>query len=410
MDQQNPTIVGFFYCQHIKIPLICSANCYKLKIEQRLYTPNNGWQTIIPSIQNHSPQMVLVFGNRSLITNPQHIAEIADEYPSAILAGCSTSGEIGQGFVKDQSIITTAVFFERSTIQTAFIELESAQKSFEAGEALIQQLEKKDLRHVLVLSEGLLVNGSQLTAGIQNALPKGVTASGGLAGDDDFFQETILLNTRFTAAGRGLYAIGFYGNIQVSCGSFGGWDIFGVERTITKSKDNIIYEIDHQPALTLYKSFLGEFIHQLPASALLFPLSVQIEGYDEPVVRTILSINDHDQSMVFAGDIPEGSRAKLMKSNVERLVNGASIATQRALQNLEGLQPELALLVSCVGRKLVMKQWVEDEVEAVQEVIGKRVPITGFYSYGEIAPFGQGSNTCSLHNQTMTVTLFREIN
>ena len=379
-----------------------------MKIEQRLYTPKNGWQTIIPSSQNHSPQMVLVFGNRSLITNPQHIAEIADQYPGAVLAGCSTSGEIGQGFVNDHSIISTAVFLEKSTIQTSFTEVESAQKSFEAGHELIQQLSKQELRHVLVLSEGLLINGSQLAAGIQATLPDGVTASGGLAGDDDFFQETLLLNTRLTAAGRGLFAIGFYGDIQVGCGSFGGWDIFGVERTITKSKNNIVYEIDQQPALALYKSFLGEFVHQLPASALLFPLSVQIEGYDEPVVRTILSINEQDQSMIFAGDIPEGSRAKLMKSNVDRLVNGASIATQRAMQNLKGHQPELALLISCVGRKLVMKHWVDDEVGAVQEVIGKKIPVTGFYSYGEIAPFGPGSDTCSLHNQTMTVTLFRE--
>ena len=379
-----------------------------MKIEQRLYTPKNGWQTIIPSSQNHSPQMVLVFGNRSLITNPQHIAEIADQYPGAVLAGCSTSGEIGQGFVNDHSIISTAVFLEKSTIQTSFTEVESAQKSFEAGHELIQQLSKQELRHVLVLSEGLLINGSQLAAGIQAALPDGVTASGGLAGDDDFFQETLLLNTRLTAAGRGLFAIGFYGDIQVGCGSFGGWDIFGVERTITKSKNNIVYEIDQQPALALYKSFLGEFVHQLPASALLFPLSVQIEGYDEPVVRTILSINEQDQSMIFAGDIPEGSRAKLMKSNVDRLVNGASIASQRAMQNLKGHQPELALLISCVGRKLVMKHWVDDEVGAVQEVIGKKIPVTGFYSYGEIAPFGPGSDTCSLHNQTMTVTLFRE--
>lgn len=379
-----------------------------MKIEQRLYTPNHGWQTIIPSIRNHSPQMVLVFGNRSLITKPQHIAEIADQYPGAVLAGCSTSGEIGQGFVKDQTIITTAIFLETSSIQTSYVELESAKKSFEAGQKLIHQLDSNALRHVLVLSEGLLVNGSQLTAGIQAALPEGVTASGGLAGDDDFFQETMLLNTRFTASGRGLYAIGFYGNIDVGCGSFGGWDMFGVERTITKAVDNIVYEIDNQPALTLYKSFLGEFVHQLPASALLFPLSVEIKGYDEPVVRTILSINDQDQSMVFAGDIPEGSKAKLMKSNVERLVNGASVATKRALENLNGQEPELALLVSCVGRKLVMKQQVDDEVEAVQAVIGNKIPITGFYSYGEIAPFGQGSDICSLHNQTMTVTLFRE--
>jgi hypothetical protein len=156
----------------------------------------------------------------------------------------------------------------------------------------------------------------------------------------------------------------------------------------------------------LYKQYLGEHAQGLPATALLFPLSVKATPGDTPLVRTILAVDEHEQSMTFAGDIPEGSRARLTKSNVNRLVDGAVGAAQ-ASRPAAGPAPELAVLISCVGRKLVLKQRVEEEVEGVRDVLGERTVITGFYSYGEIAPFSLGGPS-ELHNQTMTITTFAE--
>ncbi|MBT4969775.1 MAG: hypothetical protein HOM80_12280, partial [Bacteroidetes bacterium] len=204
-------------------------------------------------------------------------------------------------------------------------------------------------------------------------------------------------------------AIGFYGeDIKIGYGSLGGWDSFGVERSVTKSEANVLYEIDNTPALSIYKSFLGDQAKDLPASGLLFPLSMRTEADAEPVVRTILAVDEEKQSLTFAGDIPEGSYIKLMKANIDRLITGAEDAAKVSVNPLSGNLPELAILISCVGRKLVLNQMVEEEVEAVQDVVGEQAKLTGFYSYGEIAPFLEGAK-CELHNQTMTITTFQEV-
>jgi hypothetical protein len=170
----------------------------------------------------------------------------------------------------------------------------------------------------------------------------------------------------------------------------------------------VLYELDGKPALELYKSFLGDYAKDLPASGLLFPLNLRSEENAKPVVRTILAIDENAQSLTFAGDIPEGGYVRLMKANFDRLIEGATGAAKSTLLEDENKDPELAILISCVGRKLVLKQLVEEEVEAVSEVLGNSTVLSGFYSYGEISPFS-GEVECKLHNQTMTVTTFKEV-
>jgi hypothetical protein len=203
-------------------------------------------------------------------------------------------------------------------------------------------------------------------------------------------------------------AVGFYGNrLRVGCGSLGGWDPFGPERLITRSLGNVLYELDGRSALALYRQYLGDYAVQLPASALLFPLSLRSMAGDRPVVRTVLAIDEEKGSMTFAGDLPEGSYARLMKANFERLIDGANDAARATKEALGSKPPELALLISCVGRKMVLQQRIEEELEAVRDVIGSQATQAGFYSYGEIAPFSPKS-PCELHNQTMTVTAMSE--
>jgi hypothetical protein len=192
----------------------------------------------------------------------------------------------------------------------------------------------------------------------------------------------------------------------------GGWDSFGVVRTITKSKGNVLYEFDGKPALALYKEYLGEMAKDLPASGLLFPLSLSIKndkGEAVEIVRTLLAVDEDAQSLTFAGDIPEGGTVRFMKANFDRLVDGASGAANMSTEALAEEKVDLAILISCIGRKLVLKERIEDEVEAVSERLGAQAAITGFYSYGEICPTTPTERQCQLHNQTMTVTTFREI-
>lgn len=175
---------------------------------------------------------------------------------------------------------------------------------------------------------------------------------------------------------------------------------------MTRSRGNVLFELDGQPALALYKSYLGEHARDLPGSALLFPLLLEDAGGGAGLVRAVLGVDEAAGSLTFAGDVPEGTSARLMKANFDRLVDGACGAATASLHGLDGAAAELALLISCVGRKLVLRQRVEEEIEAVREVLPQAV-LAGFYSYGELCP--QGSvGSCELHNQTMTITTLGE--
>jgi hypothetical protein len=275
------------------------------------------------------------------------------------------------------------------------------------GEALARELARDGLVHVFVLAEGLEVNGSALVAGMKRVLPSAVAVTGGLAGDGERFAKTLVLSGPEPRPDA-VAAIGFYGGrIRVGYGSMGGWDTFGPERTVTRAHGNVLYELDGERALDLYARYLGEHSAELPASGLLFPLSVRCNPGDEPVVRTIVGIDRAGGSLTFVGKIPEGGRARLMRANLDRLIDGAAGAAERSHAPLAGGAPDLAILVSCVGRRLVLKHRTEEEIENVREVLGARAVLCGFYSYGEIAPF-VSSARCELHNQTMTITTLSE--
>jgi hypothetical protein len=354
-------------------------------------------------------QLVLVFGQRAALQAPGVVERIAQAYPGAHVVGCSTAGEIAGVHVQDESVVVTAVAFDEARVQVATAAVHNGVSSVETGAALAAQLmTMKGLRHVLVLSDGLHVNGSELVRGLAGGLPPGVPVTGGLAGDGADFASTVVVHGS-GVRDRIVVAVGFSGErLRIGYGSLGGWDPFGPERVVTRAVGNVLYELDGQSALALYRRYLGDESRHLPASGLLFPLSIRPDRSGRGVVRTILSVNDADQSLTFAGDIPNGALAQLMRANFDRLVEGASEAARISVKAPGDVSPSLALLISCVGRKMVLKQRVEEEVEAVQEVVGPAAVLAGFYSYGEISPFSPDAK-CELHNQTMTVTTWSEV-
>lgn len=328
-------------------------------------------------------------------------------YPDAFLLGCSTAGEICGTSVRDDSVVSTAIQFERTTVRAAYRQLADASGSKAVGEELALDLASEDLRHVFVLAEGLKVNGSELVKALRDGLPSGVAVTGGLAADGARFERTVVCLNEQCVDGA-VAAIGFYGDsLRIGYGSMGGWDTFGPDRLVTRSVANVLYELDGSSALQLYKTYLGPHAANLPASGLLFPLSLRGANGDPRVVRTILGIDEQAGSLIFAGDIPQGGYAQLMKANVDRLIDGAHGAASACYETLGNQTPDLAILISCVGRKLVLNQRTEEEVETVRDVLGAATVLSGFYSYGEIAPF-MSSTKCELHNQTMTITTFSE--
>ncbi|MGK0387402.1 MAG: hypothetical protein ACI94Y_000128 [Maribacter sp.] len=380
-----------------------------MKIQQRLWNNSDGWKIVGGKELPKNNTLVFAFGNRYVLEREELVKEAMSFYPDSDIIFNSTSGEIQGSNVYDDTISMTALHFEKTNYKIAQANISEINETYDRGKELAIELSKDGLKHVFVISDGGLVNGSELARAFNENLPKGVTTTGGLAGDGARFEKTLVGYNEQPDSGR-IVAVGFYGDaIQVGYGSVGGWDSFGARRKVTKSKDNVLYELDGKSALELYKTYLGEKAKELPGSALLFPLSIKMYDNSKPVVRTILSIDEEAQSMTFAGDIPEGATAQLMKANFDKLIDGAYEAAESGKKtiNEKGKQPDIAILISCVGRKLVLDQRVDEEVESVLEIIGNEVPTMGFYSYGELSPFA-GFQSCKLHNQTMTITLLGE--
>jgi hypothetical protein len=379
-----------------------------MRIEQFYWTKESGWSPNIGKQPREKTQLVMLFGTVETLRAPHIFEDIKKLFPKAHTFGCSTAGEIHDIRVLDDSVVATCIEFEKSRFMGSQIKLKDVTSSFVAGEKLANSIEKAGLRHVFVLSDGLNVNGSELVNGLMANLPGDVTITGGLAGNGAHFEETFVFWDDVPDTNT-LAIIGFYGdNLKIGYGSMGGWDPFGPERLITKSQENMLFELDGRSALEIYKTYLGEHADGLPATGLLFPLSIRTKAGEKGIVRTILSVNDENQSMTFAGDIPEGAYARFMKANFERLIDGSQGAAKTSYEAMGSVPTELAILVSCVGRKLVLKQRTEEEVEAVRDILGKQAFLTGFYSYGEISPFTFGAK-CALHNQTMTITTLGEV-
>ena len=368
------------------------------------WNPESGFSpATLPMVDD--AQLVILFASGDLADNWQvPLQQISGAYSNATVVGCSSAGEILDLRVSDASIVGIAMRFDSTKTRPALVNLNGRTTS-EAVSELIPQLDREDLRYTLILSDGLAVNGSELAASFREALPGDVLLTGGLAGDGDRFQRTAVFYDGKVFSDT-IIAIGFYGDqLRVGNGSLGGWDPFGPTRTVTRSRDNILYELDNQSALELYKRYLGTHAKNLPGSGLLFPLSITNDDNDCELVRTLLAVDETEQTMTFAGSIPEGSKVKLMKANFDRLVDGASAAATQTRKRLPDAA-DVALLISCVGRKMVLGDRIEEEVEAVRDVLGKSPVMIGFYSYGELSPVAAGS--CELHNQTMTITTFTE--
>jgi hypothetical protein len=379
-----------------------------LRMDVRLlaWEPSAGWSAPLPGGLDGPSTMVLAFGSPPQEVAAARLAELAAALPQAQLIGCSTAGEILDRQVAEGGMSVAVARFANATLRRAEAAVAAPTDSRQAGREVAGALVAPGLRGVLVLSDGLGVNGTELLNGVKEVLPAEVVVTGGLAGDGDRFAATWVVAQGRPTAGV-VSAIGLYGDqVRVGHGSRGGWDSFGVERQVTRSDGNVLYELDGEPALALYKRYLGDRAAGLPATALLFPLALCAQDGGGGLVRTVLAVDEATQSMTFAGDVPQGGRVQLMRANFDRLVEGAAAAGRLAGRGQDPGGGCLAIAISCVGRRLVLGERTEEEVEAVLDSLPAASSLVGFYSYGEISPSATG--TCELHNQTMTLTTLVE--
>jgi len=379
-------------------------------VKQHLYKAGK-WQDISGhSDDSISFELVLVFGDINELKSPLIHEHIRALYPAADIVVASTSGEIIRDQVIDNCVVATAVSF--STTKTRSISKKFCDYSsvFQLGNDLFNDLNaaNPDLAGIFLVSDGHLVNGSELVEGLNHANVNNLPITGGLAGDNAFFSNTLTGLNGMPDEGN-VIGVGFYGKqFLIGHEHWGGWDEFSRERIITRSENNVLYEIDGQSALGLYKEYLGVYADKLPGSGLLFPLSVLIENKKGKIVRTILGINEDENSMTFAGNMPVGSKVRLMKASFDKLIEGVYNASSASVAQINNNQPQLCIVISCVGRKLILKERVVEEVEAACAQLGRDVTITGFYSNGEICPIAAGA-PCELLNQTVTISSFCEL-
>lgn len=377
-----------------------------MKVEKLAWTQSAGWHCERGA---EPAQLVLYFGSRETLTAGNWFADLENKFPGAHLIGCSSASQIAGFDIVEDGIAGVALSFANARIRAEAVDITGAAASRDSGAELGRRLAADDLAGILVLSDGLMVNGSELTRGIASQIPDGIRVSGGLAADGANFVQTLVGLDEAPRPGR-IAAIGFYGGaVHLTTGSAGGWAEFGPRREITHSEANVLYALDGEPALDLYEHYLGEEdAKALPSSGLLFPLKVFDPAHPEhSVVRTILAVDRDARSMTFAGDVPQGWVAQLMRGNVDRLVNGAADAARQIVA--DGALPahSLVLMVSCIGRRLLMGQRTIDEVEAAGAELGDNAIKLGFYSYGEICPH-EVSGRGEMHNQTMTITAISE--
>jgi hypothetical protein len=349
--------------------------------------------------------LVLSFGILEKISQPEHFEYLQNKYPNANIVMATDCGQILKEEVYEDSIVSNAFEFESAKAETLNFNIKNFENSYSLGKSIANSFDATGLKLLLVIADGILVNGSDLVSGIREHISDGVIVTGGLAGDNAAFIETKVGLNESPKSGQ-VVAVAFYGeSLQIGFGSFGGFDAFGTERKVTKSVKNTVYEIDGKRVLDLYKEYLGEYAAEFPGSALPFPLG--IIGQKEPLVRTVLGVDEAEGSITFAGNINEGDTVRMMKANFSKLFDAATTSATNALVPFGEHSPKFALLISCVGRKMVLRERVEEEIETSRNILGGSTFISGFYSYGEVSPISNEVK-CELFNQTMTITTIGE--
>lgn len=385
-----------------------------MKVETfQYFLDDQSWSiSALPELDSKQT-LVIIFAAPEFNNQNEPFATLKKQYPNSYIIGCSTAGEVANQYVYDNSLSVAVIQFEHTQLQVELEQLDGPEQSFDVGQKLVKKFNKPNLNGLFLLSEGLNINGSELVKGLNSSAASPLTITGGLAADGSRFEKTwIIYNSKLIK--NHVVAVGFYGTkLILGHGSRGGWDIFGPERQITRSKDNILYELDNKPALALYKEYLGNKAEGLPSTGLLFPLAIRESAQAQKrIVRTILGIDESQQSLIFAGDMPVGYTAQLMRGNFDRIIDGAYQANRLTLSDIQQQfnEPQSGLLIaiSCVGRRLLLGERIEEETEVSLDGFPSHTKQVGYYSYGEISPYTKGS--CDLHNQTMTLTYISEIN
>ena len=378
-----------------------------VQVVTTFYTHQQGWHTPLPALD--SPQtLVLVFSEPDVQRYETAISELQAHYPQSLITGCSALAGIVDHKLMENGLLVSILQFQNTTLAITAVKINNMEDSWRAGQHIAKKLQQADLAGLLLFTDGINANSTELLAGINSVIEqKRVNIAGGIASDKMQFEQTwVLYQGKFyTNLACG---IGFYGSsFQLRTYAKDGFKPFGPERKVTRAEKNTLYEIDNMPALQLYREYLGENAKNLPHIALNYPFAVWDNDRENYRVRVPIDIDESTQSIKFIADIPDTSSTQLMYGTFDNLIEGAEEAANDLMSTMSTDRPVFVLAISCAARRLILAEDTAQELEATFNRLPPGSQQLGFYSYGELAQHSPNS-CCHLHNETMTLTVIYE--
>jgi len=333
------------------------------------------------------------------ILDPNKIQQIASfllkQLPQARIIGSTTDGEIFEDKVLTESIIISISSFEKTKIKIAGFEVEDISRSYESGLKIADELLENDSKVFILFGDGLNVNGEDFLNGV-NEIAKNVVVAGGLAGDNATFTMTYLF-IQDKIIYNGVVGVSLNSQDLNVFNSYSfAWEEIGREFIVEKSKKNVVYKISGMTPNELYKKYLGEDIaKKLPNIGIEFPLIIT-DNKELRKARAVLAKND-DGSLIFAGNINEGSKVKFGIGNSSVILKDSQNLTKvLAKSNVEGM-----FIYSCMARR----RFLESQANIDVKYFSKIAYVSGFFTYGE---FYTKDNKFNLLNETLTILALSE--
>lgn len=360
------------------------------------------------------PDAIIVFAS-SKYNQEDMLRGVRSISGQVLLVGSSTAGEIStEGPVGKPSVVVMALSSQDIKF-FAGVGSAVSKGAHEAGKSAADDVKRQaggDLKTFIMLPDVLNGNGAETVRGVLESLGEHFPVVGGASGDDFQFKKTYqYLNDKVCT--DSVVGLGLTGDFKIGIGVKHGWIPVGAPMKVTKSEGGVLHEVNGKPAIQIYEDYFGAEeaavlkTETLATLAITYPLGLKVEGNDELLIRDPISV-DKNGSITCAAEIPVGSDIRLMIGSIEEAVKVAKIAAQNVLEQLEGVKPKAIIVFNCIARNKLFGQRSGEEITAIQEVLGRDVPLIGFYTYGEQAPMNgevKNINQCNsaFHNETVVI-------
>lgn len=368
-----------------------------MKSYNTFYDANLDLQKFITDNRINSGKTVLVQVFTGIIEHDyitELIGKIRMLLPHAVIVGATTDGEIINGAIQTLSTALSFSVFEKTDLRSMTIPGEPGVSSFDMGLAFAQRLVSNDTKLLILFADGIQTNGEDLLKGIESVNPH-VVIAGGLAGDNVQFERTYVF-TEERVLDTGVVGVALNSTeLAVNTTFHFDWAPIGKTMVITQAVGNRVYEIDHLPAIEVYRKYLGtDTANKLPSVSGMFPLVLNRQG--NPVARTVLGV-EPDGSLLFGGNVREGDELQFAYGNAEMILKSSRETSRR----LSSRPIESLFIYTCSARRRFLPDISDLEISPLASM----APAAGIFTYGEFFHF---ERTNEILSQTMTVLALSE--